>query len=246
MSQSYITVNGQFPGNVMAGITCRRGGVSQAPFDTNNLALHVGDKVEHVIENRKRIAQAIGIAAENFFWLDQVHGIDVAEAPFNHTVRADAVFTSKPNAVCCIMTADCLPVLLSNSQGTEVAAIHAGWRSLASGVIEHTIEKMQSDAGELTAYLGPAISQKYFEVGGEVKAAFCQQHKEAECAFKPSDNTGKYMADLYRLAALRLNSSGVKQVSTIDACTFAEKEKWYSYRRDGETGRMLSFIYIKG
>lgn len=245
MLKKYFTSQWKIPEHVVAGVTTRKQGLSLGVFSTNNLALHVGDNPEEVLLNRKQLANELKLPAEKFYYLEQVHGIDVIEAPFDGVVTADAVFTSQKNTVCCIMTADCLPILLCNKVGSEVAAIHAGWRSLAAGIIEATIERMQSEGKQLTAFLGPAISQKNFEVGAEVKEAFIQSHQEAELAFKSSESSGKYMADLYLLAKQRLEQAGVDGVSMMDTCTFADEVNWYSYRRDSETGRMLSFIYIK-
>jgi YfiH family protein len=252
MAESFLRPDWLPPSNIIAGVTTKgltskEQGAKEAQFATNNLALHVGDDERAVLANRAQLARDLGIPLENFYWLNQVHGTDVVTAPFTGLPNADAVISRTPNSVCCILTADCLPILLSNQQGTEVAAIHAGWRSLAAGVIENTIDAMQSSNASILAFLGPAISQQNFEVGSEVKQAFIDIDKNAEQAFVASSNTGKYMADLKLLAKQRLQTLAVpaENISAIDTCTVDDDKRWYSYRRDGVTGRMLSFIVMK-
>jgi YfiH family protein len=163
-------------------------------------------------------------------------------------LNADASFTKNKNTVCVVQTADCLPLLVTNKEGTVVAAIHAGWRGLLNGVIENTMHQMNVPPHECLVWLGPAISQKHFEVGSDVKQSFCKKHHEAEKAFQ-SVPSQKWLADIYALAKIRLESLGVNEVYgggiANDYCTYAQHEDYFSYRRDGETGRMASLIWIE-
>lgn len=228
--------------------TTRRGGVSHTPYDDGaggggfNLGLHVGDDALRVAENRARLRAML--PAEPV-WLSQVHGAGVVDAAEGQDVpEADASFTSRPGVVCAILTADCLPVLLADSAGAVVAAAHAGWRGLAHGVLQNTVARMrQAGAGDIVAWLGPAIGPERFEVGAEVRAAFVDGDAAAGAAFIAQAN-GKYMADIYHLARLALASCGVRAVSGGGHCTVTEASLFYSYRRDGVTGRMASMIWI--
>jgi YfiH family protein len=179
-------------------------------------------------------------------WLNQVHGANVVHAGTadfdDGPPDADAIIARKPGICCAVRTADCLPVLLCSSQGTEIAAVHGGWRSLAAGIIENTIAAMSTQPTDILAWFGPAISQPAFEVGAEVRAAFLSADAGAGEAFAVNDR-GRWQADLYKLAAQRLRSAGVSQVFGGGLCTHADAARFYSYRRDGETGRMVSFIF---
>lgn len=233
------------PDNVVAGTTTRRHGVSLAPYVANNLALHVGDDPRLVEENRQALDRQLP-GKKSWQWLEQVHGTQVVKAPAGKVPVADACFTDQPATVCTVLTADCLPILLCNRHGTEVAAIHAGWRSLCHGVIEKTVATLQSTPAELLAWLGPAIGPSSFEVGEDVRTAFLQGNcgSEAVAAFVPKEIPGKYCCNIYLLAEIRLRSVGVNQIHGGDYCTVEDKENFYSYRRDGVTGRMASFIYF--
>jgi polyphenol oxidase len=180
-------------------------------------------------------------------WLDQTHTNSAIEAlAENRGKNADASFTREPNRICLVVTADCLPILLCNQAGTEVAAIHAGWRGLAQGIIEATLAKMYSPASHISAWLGPAISKHKFEVGQEVFDAFTQQHPASSTAFTPHI-PGKYWADLYALARLRLQGQGVHQIYGGEYCTHTQEDLFFSYRREGaKTGRMATMIWIQG
>lgn len=199
--------------------------------------------------NRATLYQQLALPSEPL-WLDQVHGIDVvnmahlalSEVPSDSPIKADASYSHRIGDVCAVMTADCLPVLLCNKQGTEVAAIHAGWRGLCAGVIEQSIALFHSPATEIMAYLGPAIGPKAFEVGVEVREAFIQKHTQASQYFTPYQN--KYLADLAALATQRLSLIGVPQVFNANLCTFSDPN-YFSYRRDQQTGRMASLIWLK-
>lgn len=178
-------------------------------------------------------------------WLEQIHSADVCEAiPQNQNKKADASFTHEPERICAVITADCLPILLCNRQGTQVAAIHAGWRGLAKGVIENTVKQLRDPAADLLAWLGPGIGPTQFEVGAEVYDAFTASHPHAKIAFKPH-TADKWLANLYQLAKLRLETLGVTQIYGGKFCTYTQEELFYSYRRDkGKTGRMASLIWI--
>ncbi len=228
------------PAHVHAFQTTRAGGFSLAPYHSLNLGDHVGDAPLTVARNR--------ILLNSFFpsepvWLEQVHGTQVVDArTASCRPRADACITRARGAVCVVMTADCLPLLLCDRQGTVVGAVHAGWRGLAAGVIEATVAAMQVAPQELMVWMGAAISATAFEVGAEVRAQFVAQHLTATTAFTP--HAEKYRADLYALARLRLNALGVSDISGGDLCTYQDAEQFFSYRRDGITGRMGAFIWL--
>jgi hypothetical protein len=178
-------------------------------------------------------------------WLEQVHGVAVANADSAGCLpQADACVARRKASVCVVMTADCLPVLLCDDSGTVVAAAHAGWRGLCAGVIEQTAHAMAVPSSSLMAWLGPAISQAAFEVGEEVRAAFIAQDPQAARAFMPVAEN-KYMADIYHLAKLRLQALGITRVYGGDLCTYRDGERFFSYRRDGQTGRMGTFIWLE-
>ncbi len=231
------------PPHIKSMQTLRTGGNSAGTYKSFNLATHVNDEINAVHLNRDLLNQYLPSAP---YWLNQTHSVDVLKLP-SPTLNGDASYTIDKNTVCVVQTADCLPLLVTNMDGTIVAAIHAGWRGLLNGVIENTIEKMNISHNELLVWLGPAISQKYFEVGFDVKNSFCEKHIEAEKAFHLISEQ-KWLADIYVLAKIRLNLCGVKQIyggSVSDNyCTFANEVDYFSYRRDGITGRMASLIWI--
>ena len=231
------------PANVRAAVTTRVGGVSHSPYDSFNLATHVGDDSTAVRENRARLRTALALPAEPL-WLKQVHGVAVVDAAQDGTEpEADGAFVTQPGAVCAVLTADCLPVLLCNRAGTKVAALHAGWRGLAGGVIEAGVEALSVPGSELLAWFGPAIGPEAFEVGPEVRMAFIQHDAQAAQAFRMA-RAGKYLADIYLLARLRLQRLGVAAVYGGGLCTVAERARFFSYRRGGATGRMASLIWL--
>ncbi len=241
----FIQPNWHAPVNIKAYSTTRQGGVSLPPFASFNLGDHVGDDPIAVTRNRELLCQHFGFASMPVF-LNQTHSTNVLNLALEKTDRnADAVYTNVQNQVCIIMTADCLPVLLCNQAGTEVAAIHAGWRGLANGILENTVLKFQSAPKDIIAWLAPAISQKAFQVGTEIREIFMQKDPRAKFAFiaDPHCST-KYFADLYLLAKQRLNNLGIHKISGGNYCTFSDKEKFFSYRRDKQTGRTASFIWI--
>ncbi|GAA0790269.1 peptidoglycan editing factor PgeF [Marinobacterium sediminicola] len=228
---------------VQALTTTRDGGVSGAPWDSLNLGDHVGDDPAAVAENRQRLQTALGVSQPQ--WLTQVHGVQVVEAQDDGVVReADACWTRQPGVVCAVMTADCLPVLFAAADGRCVAAAHAGWRGLLNGVLEATLAAFD-DPAQVNAWLGPAIGPAAFEVGPEVREAFLAVDADAELAFSPSPrHEGRWMADLYALARRRLQAAGVRTIRGGEHCTHDEHERFFSYRRDGQTGRMASLIWI--
>lgn len=228
------------PANVKAIQTTRLGGVSQAPYDSLNFGLHVKDNAMHVAQNRQLLS---AILPSEPVWLNQVHGVNVVDTAVASCVpEADAGFSQQKNVVCVTMTADCLPVLLCDNQGTVVAAVHAGWRSLCDGVLEATVSKMDANPSNLMAWLGPAIGPRAFEVGGEVRTQFIAKDAQAEIAFKPHGE--KWLADIYTIARQRLSNLGVTQVYGGGLCTYTEEARFFSFRRDGDTGRMATLIWL--
>ncbi|MEJ7807927.1 MAG: peptidoglycan editing factor PgeF [Telluria sp.] len=247
------------PANIGALATTRQGGMSAAPYDDGqgggglNLGLHCGDDAAQVHENRTRLATLLpGRPA----WLSQVHGIAVVDAasvlPGQPVQVADASIASTAGVVCAVMTADCLPVLFADLNGKVVGAAHAGWRGLSAGVLSETVKAMRAaGAGELTAWMGPAIGPAQFEVGADVLDAFvvgalAGEHDAVRAAFTPyAGREGKYLADIYALAKLFLARDGVTRVYGGDHCTATDSARFYSYRRDSVTGRLASLIWIK-
>lgn len=222
---------------------------SLSAFDAFNLGSHVGDCANTVIQNRKSLLKYLPVSTK-IQWLEQVHGNNVVEVE-NHESRAviaDAAITRSLHIALAIMTADCLPILLSNKDGSEIAAIHGGWRPLAANIIERTITTMHSPADELFVWLGPCIGPAFFEVGEDVKQAFCQISTKFELAFQPltrrkNDNEQvKFLANLQLIAELQLLALGVENVAKMAECTYEHSDKYYSYRRDEKTGRMASII----
>lgn len=231
------------PPAVRAVSTTRRGGISPPPYDSLNLADHVGDDPARVAANRRWLAASVGLPAEPA-WLEQVHGTDVVAAESVLTpVAADAAWTRETGRPCAVMTADCLPVLLCDRAGTLVAAAHAGWRGLAGGVIAATVARLAVAPGELLAWLGPAIGPAAFEVGEEVRAAFLALDAGNARCFKPSP-AGRWLADIYQLARRQLSDLGVKDVYGGDLCTFSEPDRFFSYRREPRTGRMATLVWL--
>jgi YfiH family protein len=232
------------PKGIRAVSTTRTGGVSVAPWDSLNLGGHVGDDPQQVALNRQRLADWTGITVAEFRFMDQVHGVEFAEFPREMPVQADGCVTSQARIPCLVMAADCLPVLFCNRAGTRVAAAHAGWRGLCQGVLEQAAAQFD-DPADLMAWLGPAIGPEQFEVGAEVREAFLDKDPQARQAFVPGAAEGYFLADLYKLARQRLTSAGVAEVYGGHWCTFSDPERFFSYRRDGVTGRMASLIFIE-
>lgn len=272
-SMDVLTPHWPAPAGVRAAMTLRTGGVSAAPYDTLNLGIHVGDDPGAVAENRRRLRESLRPPSEPT-WLEQVHGTDVAnldepsapdadatserggdastirsatvaampgDAPAMR--RADAVVTHCAGPVCAIQVADCMPVLFAARDGSAVGAAHAGWRGLAGGVLEATITALGQPASNLIAWLGPAISQPHFEVGDEVRAAFIAYDPAAATAFARNARD-RWQCDLYTLARQRLTALGLTHISGGEHCTYADKTRFFSYRRDGRCGRMAALIWL--
>lgn len=232
------------PPQVRALITTRAGGASRGVYAGLNLGLNSGDDVDAVAQNRASLRQ--WLPAEPL-WLRQVHGTSVVDAvAVDASPEADAAFARRPGTICAALTADCLPLLLCDAAGTTVAAVHAGWRGLCAGVIEQALLAMDLAPQSLLAYLGPAIGPEAYEVGAEVRDAFvvADPKGDAGSAFV-TGKPGKFYADLYALARRRLARSGVAQIYGGSYCTYTERERFYSYRRDGATGRMASLIWME-
>ena len=230
------------PPNVRAASTTRAGGVSGGRWASLNLGDHVDDRPEHVAENRQRLADALGFSKEPN-WLRQVHGSRV-RLPGQALDCADACIEDRSGHVCVVMTADCLPVLFCNRSGTKVAAVHAGWRGLAGGVLEATVSALGEPPEELMAWLGPAIGPDVFEVGDEVRHVFTHDAPAAAVRFR-AHGAGHWLADLYGLARDRLAGLGIGYIGGGDRCTYSESDVFFSYRRDGITGRMASLIWLQ-
>lgn len=229
------------PVRVRALQTLRSGGVSPAPYDSLNLGDHVGDQPENIAANRSRLRSCLPAEPR---WLQQVHGATVVDgAGLVKPVAADGIYSRQQGVVCGVMTADCLPVLFCDAAGSVVAAAHAGWRGLVAGVLENTVAAMGVPAANLMAWMGPAIGPDAFEVGDEVRAAFIAADSAAAGAFVPG-RPGKWQADIYSLARLRLKACGVDQVFGGGFCTVSDRKRFFSYRRDGVTGRMASLIWL--
>jgi hypothetical protein len=237
------------PAHVHAASTTRQGGVSAAPYDSFNLATHVGDDEQCVRQNRQHLRRALQLPAEPT-WLDQVHGVEVVEAGVLNSpspCAADASISTESGVVCTVMTADCLPVLMCDRHGRGVAAAHAGWRGLAGGVIEITAQRLcqrlACHADELLVWLGPAIGPQAFEVGNEVRAAFIERDAAAEQAFV-ANRPGHWLADIYLLARQALQRQGIEAVYGGGRCTYSEAESFFSFRRSPTTGRMASLVWL--
>ncbi len=242
---SFLRADWPVPANVVAGTTLRSGGVSDGAYAGLNLGAHVGDRREAVSENRRRLKGALRLPDEPA-WLRQVHGRNVVCAPFRGAEpEADAAVTRLDDVVCAVLTADCLPVLFCAADGSAVAAAHAGWRGLCAGVLEATVAAFDCEPAQLTAWLGPAISQPSFEVGAEVRRAFLDRDAAAARHFE-ENAAGRWQADLYGLARQRLENAGLTAIYGGGRCTYAETGSFYSYRRDGQCGRMASLIFRRG
>ena len=249
LQSSFITPNWPAPANVKALQTTRNGGISATPYNKLNLGSHVGDNPIHVAQNRQILSQFL---PSEPVWLNQTHSITVVDAANTSCLPdADASYSNRKNLVCVTMTADCLPILLCDTAGTLVASIHAGWRGLCDGIIESMVSQLPAKTTDLMAWLGPAIGPNVFEVGGEVRAQFMTKDAKAVLAFKKhSDNQeqDKWLCNIYQIATQRLNNLGITHISgggiDQDFCTYTNKENFFSYRRDGVTGRMATLIWL--
>lgn len=238
-----ITPNWNAPTNIKAFCSTRDGGVSTGSFNSLNLGAHVGDDLAKVTKNRELFEKTIKSPAINY--LRQTHSFNVATETSDLSQEFDAIYTNQKGFACAVLTADCLPVLLTTTKGDEVAAVHAGWRGLCAGVIEHSVSKFNAPRSEIMAYLAPAISQLNFEVGQEVLDSFCRENYSYASAFRQKANTPyKYMADLYLIATMKLNDLGINKVFKHDYCTMRDQDLFYSYRHSQTTGRQASVIWI--
>ena len=235
---------------VHAFVTERTGGFSTGKFASLNLAHHVNDDFTTVERNRDLLQLSVP-ADLTFQWLNQIHSdivnvVNVSSPP----MKGDSLICREPGIACCVLTADCLPVFLTNLKGTEIAIIHAGWRGICGGILSNTVNKMCSEPYDLIAWLGPAIGPCHYEVGGDLKDAFKKSissnklWSRIETCFRESSTEGKFFLDLYKTAKAILNYLGVRNIYGGNQCTFRDSEKYFSYRRDGETGRMVSTIFI--
>ena len=245
-SEIYLQPDWPAPAHVRACVTTRAGGVSTGIYAGLNLGDHVGDDPAAVAENRARVTREVGVPP---LWLAQVHGCGVVDAAarVGHDAAppvADAALARAPGVACAVMTADCLPVLFCDRAGSVVAAAHAGWRGLADGVLDATIGAMDVPPAELLAWLGPAIGPQGFEVGDEVRAAFVAIDTAMADCFVPGMREGKWQADLFALARLHLRACGVGWVGGGGVCTWSDPARFYSYRRDGVTGRFASLVWL--
>ncbi|AZL84074.1 peptidoglycan editing factor PgeF [Aliivibrio salmonicida] len=234
------------PKNINVVSTTRVGGVSKAPFTSFNLGDHVGDNSNDVVLNREKLITLAQLPTAPT-WLSQIHSTMVITLPISseeiNSPLVDASYTNQANQVCCVMTADCLPVVICNREGTEVAAAHAGWRGLLDGILENTVKHFSSN--DLIAWCGPAIGPTAFEVGDEVKQLFCEKDPQAINAFTPSHNSNKWFANLNLLATQRLQSVGVQDIYYSNFCTYSNTDQFFSYRKEGSTGRQATLIWFE-
>jgi YfiH family protein len=242
----WIEPEWEAPSRVLGLSSTRTGGVSEAPWDSFNLARHVAD-ADAAVDANRLLLQRLLPTGTRVQWLQQVHGAGVVEACRRPGApEADAVWTREIGLACAVLTADCLPVLLCDREGTTVAAAHAGWRGLAAGVLEATVTAMGLDPRRLMAWLGPAIGPSAFEVGPEVRAALGTRRPEALSCFRPSQTRpGHFMADLYGLATERLQALGITRIYGGGCCTFTDRSRFFSFRRDGATGRMVTLALLR-
>ena len=239
----WITPDRPLPEHVRVLSTLRGGGVSDGPYASLNLAAHVGDRPEAVAANRLLLREAAHLPAEPL-WLEQVHGIDVARHGRDAgTPRADAAVSFAPRQVCAVMTADCLPVVFADRAGTRVGVAHAGWRGLLAGVLQSTVAALESPPGTLHAWLGPAIGPRAFEVGAEVREQYLARLPGCDACFQPNER-GRYLADIYGLARLALAQAGLHEIHGGGWCTHEDAGRFFSFRRDGVTGRMATLAWL--
>ena len=230
------------PSRVHAWVSGRGGGVSVAPYSTLNLAAHVGDEPRAVAENRRRLAAALQLPSGPN-WLTQVHGSRVVDLDEPWSGPADGAVSGRAGVICAVLTADCLPVLLADRTGSRVGIAHAGWRGLACGILEAVVAAMGTPPAELLVWLGPAIGPRAYEVGDDVRAALVDSVAGAASAFHPNER-GRWQADLYALARMRLKRLGVAAIYGGGSCTYSEPEQFFSHRREAPCGRMASLIWL--
>jgi len=238
-NNNFIFPNWDAPPNVHAVMTTRNGGVSKSPYDNFNLATHVSDNLEDVLENRQLLKTKLALPAE-LFWLEQIHSNKIVDANSNLILpKADASYSNQKDVICVVMTADCLPVLMCSTDGTQIAAIHAGWRGLANGIISNAVATLNTK--DLIIWLGAAIGAECFEVGDDVRDIFLAKSTDYAIAFRKIGS--QWLADIYQLARIELAHLGITRVYGGEFCTVTDTERFYSYRRDKETGRMATLIW---
>ena len=239
-------INPDWPVNDRVGALCttRLGGVSLGVYDSFNVAQHVGDCAQRVDRNRSILIEKAALPSAPI-WLNQVHGTELIDGSLAaHNLDADGSYSCERGVICAVMTADCLPVLIADKKGEYVAAVHAGWRGLRDGIIEKAVQQSNLPPERLQVWLGPAIGATAFEVGDEVYEGFVKRYPEASKAFK-ANLPGKWLADIYQLARTALKHVGVNHCYGGEFCTFSDVDRFYSYRREGITGRMVSLIWLK-
>lgn len=258
----FVKANWPAPANIVGLSTVRSGGYSSHPFNEFNLAKHVGDSERSVDANREKLLRSCE-GLKSIQWLTQLHGKNIVDLPVVESgnvatqsriisvPEADASYTTAKSTACAVLTADCLPLLFCDDSGLEVAAVHAGWRGLAAGLLEQTVGRFSAVEKHLMVWIGPAISQPNFEVGFEVKEAFMDCSTERSrgriqaCFKKNAARPNHYFADLPQIARVRLDQIGIKKVYGGNVCNYARSQQFFSYRRDKVTGRMATLIYIK-
>lgn len=244
IESTFIRPQWPAPKNISAFSTLRQGGISPAPYDSLNLGINTYDSAENTQENHRILQKHLALPSEPI-WLKQTHSnIVLPGSEQNRYQEADASYTNQSYIVCSVLTADCLPILLCNRQGTYIAAIHAGWRGLQKQIIDSTLDNIPCDPKDLMVWLGPAIGPKHFEVGDEVRDLFIAIDEDLKSVFTISINN-RWLCDIYAIARFQLKKRHVTQIYGGDYCTYSDPTNFYSYRRDGaETGRMASLIWI--
>lgn len=238
---SPLLANWPAPPGIYALSTTRMGGSSLSPYASNNVGLHVGDNQEHVLLNRQQLIQSLALPSEPV-WLEQTHSARCVVVEAETERSADAAVTRQCNTPLVVMTADCLPIVLCNQEGSEIAVVHAGWRGLVNGIVESTLAKMTSTPATLMAWVGPAICHRCFEIGDEVRSAYIERYPFTKDTF--TTNGMKQFANLPKMAELVLHAAGVAAVYQSSACTFEQKNDFYSYRREPQTGRIATLIWF--
>jgi YfiH family protein len=238
-----LKANWPAPSNIYALTTTRLNGFSQVPYNENNFGLHVGDSEINVLKNRQQLQELLALPNEPA-WLSQTHSTTCVVIENESNREADAAVTRCKTQTLAVMTADCLPITLCNMQGNEIAVIHAGWRGLVHGIIEQTLTRMQSNSSQILAWIGPAICSRCFEVGDEVYLTYIKQYPFVRAAFQKQRNN-KWLANLALLAELVFNHLGVNQVYHSNQCTMENEQEYYSYRKNAQTGRMVTLIWMK-
>jgi len=223
-------------------VTTRAGSFSPPPWQGFNLGANCGDDPDRVERARRHVQRLLGTAHPPS-WLKQVHGTDIVRAGAGEAA-ADAVWTDQPGWPCVVLTADCLPALFARTDGTAVAAVHAGWRGLQAGILERTAALLAPQGEPLSVWLGPAISQPCYQVGTDVRAAFVEGDPGAAAAFRPDSTPGHWRMSLVELASRRLAAAGVEDVQGGDLCTASDPTRFYSYRYEGDTGRFATLVWL--